>query len=183
MTRQMKLRGGLAGMGGVPEAQIMRNADGRFTVGGKDYRSSIFYTYVFDWNGETFAAGSNNVESLTFQNDADFVIQMVQLSAKLSADQTDAIAGTPLARIGLPNSDNNELPTLDQVRLFISDTDVPLMNKPVSAAHITGDGSDPFVPLHFPVIGRGKALQITGYNDSSVGLDMTLSLIGAKLYE
>lgn len=149
---------------------------------GRDYTKGYVYTYVEDFADVSIAAGGQASAVLNIQNDADFLVRQVHVSARLTAAATNAVAGTPLSYSGLPNSDNNELPTMELVRLMIRDADQPWFSKAVRATHFGGNVANPGYVLSPPVIRRNNAVEITLYNDAAVAVNAAVSLIGMKVY-
>lgn len=143
----------------------------------KQYARSAAYDYVIDFGEVVIPAGESLESKIDIQNDADFLVREVKPSCRLAAAVSSSIAGTPLAFEAEPNSDQNELPTMELVRVQIKHNDTPWSNKPVPATRYGPDGW----LSHTPLIERNGAVFATIYNDSAVSLKGRITLVGAKL--
>lgn len=166
----------LSGLGEIEEAvkRAERNT-------GRKFKDAKFYIYTFNFGDQVITAGSSLEDKINIQNDADFLVRAISISARTTAVVGSSIAGTPLAAEAQPNSGVNQLPTLELIGCMFRDSDIPWFNEQVPATHFSGSGRDPGWVLVPPVLGRNNTIFATIYNNTAISIRARVSLIGAKI--
>jgi hypothetical protein len=140
------------------------------------------YTHMVAFSDVTVSAGGDASERVTIQSDADFAVQQIQVTARLASSEGSSVAGTPLPYDSHPGSEHNELPTMELVRLYLQDNDLPWMNDPVPATIYGGNVANPGFVLASPILSARNSLTVKVYNDSAEDLKIRVGLVGLKLY-
>lgn len=134
-----------------------------------------FYGLTIDWG--TLTTVTSSQLSAKTDGQYNFVIESMQLSVYLPADDTD-LAYTTLGEVVNHTDNQNTFTALNSQRLDLQIGDDKMFRTPIRMANLSGNGRQPHYFITKPIIPAGESIFATLYNDSARSVTAQLLLEG-----